>query len=222
MSYKLFSTSGWRRMRIHFHMPRGSRATQKLNVRGVLMWQAWVIAGQTVRTTSSHSGRIMLCVLGKSLNCNVQVHVLSYPVRASRSGLWLNTEHRLNFSWRCSRPISACYCSWVQLSTLVTGLCFSPSAPHSHIFAHMFSVGVPGSLPSCAIHHSIILQKQKCLEKKKYPWVIFYLSFTKKQHGEKNQSRDRKKTSQKSSSTGKKENWEVGRKEKNIWRQFFI
>lgn len=162
MSYKLFSTSRWRRMRIHFHMPCGSKATQKLNVRDVLMWQAWVIAGQAVRTSSSHSGRIMLCVVGKSLNCNVQVHVLSYPDRASRSGLWLNTEPRLIFSWRCFRPISAYYCSWVQLSALVTGLCF---LSFISTFAHTFSVGVPGSLPSCAVHHSIILQKQKCLEK---------------------------------------------------------
>lgn len=130
------------------------------------MTEAWVIAGQAVRTSSSHSGRIMLCVLGKSLNCSVQVHVLSYPVRASRSELWLNAESRLNFSWRCSRPISACYCSWVQLSALVTRLCFSPSSPCLHTFVPTFSVGVPGSLPSCAVHHSKILQKQMCLEKK--------------------------------------------------------
>lgn len=88
-------------------------------------------------TFSSYSGRLMLFVLGKGLKNTVQVHVLSYPVKASRFLLWLNAESRLNFSWLCSRPISALYCSLnsaLSLTYRISALLFTYLASFTFTF----------------------------------------------------------------------------------------
>lgn len=149
-------------------------------------------------TSSPYSGRLTLHVLGQGLDHSIQVHVLIYPVEANRFGVWLHTLSRMNFSWLCSRPTSVPYCS--PGSASLTGLVLL-SPPMLGLLRPCVGSfpGVPRVTPPLPAFSRNSSQQHSPEAKaftENYPSIVFYPSFTKRQCGERSQSRESNNTSQ--------------------------